>query len=118
MVPVPHFRLLTLGVPLLVSTAGEAVRFRTRKHFALLIRLALEPGKRFVRDYLIDLLWPDVPGERGRHSLSQAITVLRSTIGRESLAAHRSTVALAQGRQLPLIQTHFVCSKDTSNSDI
>lgn len=97
MVAVPHLRLLTLGVPLLVSSAGDGVRFRTRKHFALLIRLALEPGKRFVRDYLIDLLWPGVPGERGRHSLSQAITVLRTTIGRENLAAHRSTVALTNG---------------------
>ena len=94
---VPHFRLLTLGVPMLVSAAGEAVRYRTRKHFALLIRLALEPGRKLVRDHLIDLLWPDAPAERGRHSLSQAITVLRNTIGRELLSAHRSTLALAEG---------------------
>jgi DNA-binding SARP family transcriptional activator/tetratricopeptide (TPR) repeat protein len=93
----PHFRLLTLGVPMLVSAAGDAVRYRTRKHFALLIRLALEPGRKFVRDYLIELLWPDAAPERGRHSLSQAITVLRNTIGREHLAAHRSTLALAAG---------------------
>jgi len=94
---VTHFRLLTLGVPMLVSAAGEAVRYRTRKHFALLIRLALEPGRKFVRDYLIDLLWPDAPPERGRHSLSQAITVLRSSIGREFISAHRTTLALADG---------------------
>ena len=93
----PHFRLLTLGVPMLVSAAGEVVRYRTRKHFALLIRLALEPGRKFVRDYLIDLLWPDAAPERGRHSLSQAITVLRTTVGREFVAAHRSTLALAEG---------------------
>jgi DNA-binding SARP family transcriptional activator/tetratricopeptide (TPR) repeat protein len=92
---VAHFRLLTLGVPMLVSAAGEAVRFRTRKHFALLIRLALEPGRKFVRDYLIDLLWPEAPPERGRHSLSQAITVLRHSIGREFISAHRTTLALA-----------------------
>ena len=94
---VPHLRLLTLGAPLLVSTTDEAVRYRTRKHFALLIRLALEPGRKFARDYLIDLLWPDVPTERGRHSLSQAITMLRQTVGRQNLAAHRTTVALAEG---------------------
>lgn len=93
----PHFRLLTLGVPMLVSAAGEVVRYRTRKHFALLIRLALEPGRKFVRDYLIDLLWPDAAPERGRHSLSQAITVLRTTVGREFVSAHRSTLALAEG---------------------
>jgi DNA-binding SARP family transcriptional activator/tetratricopeptide (TPR) repeat protein len=94
---VPHLRLLTLGAPLLFSTTNEAVRYRTRKHFALLIRLALEPGRKFARDYLIDLLWPDVPTERGRHSLSQAITVLRQTVGRQNLAAHRTTIALTEG---------------------
>ncbi|MGE5761382.1 MAG: ATP-binding protein, partial [Gemmatimonadota bacterium] len=94
---VPHLRLLTLGAPLLVSATKEAVRYRTRKHFALLIRLALEPGKKFARDYLIDLLWPDVPTERGRHSLSQAITVLRQTVGRHHLAVQRSSVALSEG---------------------
>jgi DNA-binding SARP family transcriptional activator/tetratricopeptide (TPR) repeat protein len=93
----PHFRLLTLGAPLLVPASKEAVRYRTRKHFALLIRLALEPGRKFARDYLIDLLWPDVPSERGRHSLSQAITVLRQTLGRTAVAAHRTTVALNEG---------------------
>ena len=93
----PHFRLLTLGVPMLVSAAGEVVRYRTRKHFALLIRLALEPGRKFVRDYLIDLLWPDATSERGRHSLSQAITVMRSTVGREFVAAQRNTLALSEG---------------------
>ncbi|HEY6222801.1 MAG TPA: hypothetical protein VIW26_03385, partial [Gemmatimonadales bacterium] len=93
----PHFRLLTLGVPMLVTAAGEAVRYRTRKHFALLIRLALEPGRKFVRDYLIDLLWPDAPLERGRHSLSQGITVLRNSVGREFVSARRSTLALAEG---------------------
>ena len=92
-----HFRLLTLGVPMLVSAAGEVVRYRTRKHFALLIRLALEPGRKFVRDYLIDLLWPDAPPEHGRHSLSQAITVMRNTVGREFVAAQRNTLALSEG---------------------
>jgi DNA-binding SARP family transcriptional activator/tetratricopeptide (TPR) repeat protein len=93
----PHFRLLTLGVPMLVSAAGEVVRYRTRKHFALLIRLALEPGRKFVRDYLIDLLWPDAPQAHGRHSLSQAITVMRNTVGREFVAAQRNTLALTAG---------------------
>ena len=40
----PHFHLLTLGSPALLSAAGEQIRFRTRKHFAVLIRLALADG--------------------------------------------------------------------------
>jgi len=43
---VPHLQLLTLGAPLLLTQAGEQVRFRTRKHFALLIRLAVEAGRK------------------------------------------------------------------------
>ena len=92
-----HFQLLTLGAPLLVTATGEAVRYRTRKHFALLIRLALEPGRRLAREYLIDLLWPDVPGARGRHSLSQAVSVLRATIGRQFLLTPRASLALVEG---------------------
>ena len=94
---VHHFRLLTLGAPLLVSATGEGIRYRTRKHFALLIRLALEPGKRLAREYLIDLLWPDVPTVRGRHSLSQAVSVLRATIGRQFLLTQRASLALIDG---------------------
>ena len=92
-----HFRLFTLGAPLLVTATGEAVRYRTRKHFALLMRLALEPGKRLTREYLIDLLWPEVPGVRGRHSLSQAVSVLRATIGRQFLLTQRASLALVDG---------------------
>jgi len=46
----PHLHLLSLGMPLLLTEAGEQIRFRTRKHFALLIRLAVEGGRKFTRD--------------------------------------------------------------------
>ena len=59
----PQHHLFTLGVPQLRSDAGEQVRFRTRKHLALVIRLAVESGKRLSRDYLQELLWPEVPPE-------------------------------------------------------
>ena len=93
----PHFHLLTLGAPLLVTAAGEQIRFRTRKHFALLIRLAVEAGKRFTRDYLMDLLWRNAPSHLARHSLAQALSVLKEKVGREHLVVQRATVALAEG---------------------
>jgi len=96
MVTPQHFRLLTLGAPLLVSAAGEVVSYRTRKHFALLLRLAIEPGKRLTRDYLIDLLWGTVSPARGAHSLAQALTVLRATIGRQHVLAQGTTVGLVK----------------------
>jgi DNA-binding SARP family transcriptional activator/tetratricopeptide (TPR) repeat protein len=71
-----------------------AVRFRTRKHLALLIRLAVEPGRPLTRDYLMDLLWADAPAQHARHSLAQAITVLRHKLGRAHVLVHKATVAL------------------------
>jgi len=90
----PHLQLLTLGVPLLLTQSGEQVRFRTRKHFALLIRLAIEAGRKLTRDYLMELLWPDVAAPRARHSLAQALTVLKEKIGRDRLVVQRASIAL------------------------
>jgi len=91
----PHLHLSTLGAPLLLTEAGEQIRFRTRKHFALLIRLATEAGKKLTRDYLMDLLWPDSPSHLARHSLAQALTVVKEKVGREYLQVQRATIALA-----------------------
>src|SRR2546422_5175859 len=93
----PHLQLLTLGAPLLLTQAGEQVRFRTRKHFALLIRLAVEAGRKLTRDYLMDLLWPDVAAPRARHSVAQALTVLKEKIGRDHLVVQRASIALVAG---------------------
>src|SRR6266496_277020 len=90
----PHLQLLTLGAPLLLTDAGEQVRFRTRKHFALLIRLAVDAGRKLTRDYLMDLLWPDVPAPRARHSLAQALTVLKEKVGRDRLVVQRASIGL------------------------
>ncbi len=92
-----HHHLFTLGVPLLLSETGEQVRFRTRKHLALLVRLAVDSGKRLSRDYLMDLLWPEAPPHLARHSLAQAISVLKAKVGRDGLVVQRATVAMAEG---------------------
>jgi predicted ATPase/DNA-binding SARP family transcriptional activator len=93
----PHLHLSTLGAPLLFTVAGEQIRFRTRKHFALLIRLGVESGRRFTRDHLTDLLWSDAPARQAHHSLAQALSVLKAKVGREHLVLQKSTVALAEG---------------------
>ena len=82
-----HFALHCLGGPALFTATGEQVRFRTRKHFALLIRLALDAGKQFTRDYLADLLWPDVPPKFANHSLAQGLSVIKAKIA-QALANH------------------------------
>lgn len=73
---------------------GEPVRFRTRKHFALLVFLAVEPRIHHRRDRLADLLWPDAPHSEGRHSLGTALSVIRGRLGPRSLETTRETVRL------------------------
>ncbi len=91
------FLLHCLGGPALFAVAGEQVRFRTRKHLALLVRLALEPGKQFTREYLADLLWPDAPPRHANHSLAQGLSVIKAKIAREAVVIQRATVGLAAG---------------------
>jgi DNA-binding SARP family transcriptional activator len=81
----------------LFTVAGEPVRFRTRKHLALLVRLALEPGKQFTREYLADLLWPEAPPKLANHSLAQGLSVIKAKIAREAVVIQRATVGLAPG---------------------
>ena len=92
--PAP-FVLTTLGYPVLTSAGGEPIRFRTRKHFAVLIRLALAGGRPCSRDELMEMLWPDVTPKQARHSLAQAITVIKSKLARQHVLAIRNAVALA-----------------------
>ena len=91
------FQLRSLGGPSLLSASGEQVRFRTRKHFALLVRLALEPGKRFTRDYLTDLLWPSAAPRLANHSLAQGLSVIKAKVARDAVLIQRATVGLAPG---------------------
>ena len=91
------FVLHSLGGPALFTVAGEPVRFRTRKHLALLVRLALEPGKQFTRDYLADLLWPEAAPKLANHSLAQGLSVIKAKIAREAVVIQRATVGLAAG---------------------
>lgn len=90
-----HSFLRCLGVPELRTPGGEPVRFRTRKHFALLIFLAVEPRRHHRRDRLTDLLWPDAAHAEGRHSLATALSVIRGKLGPRSLETTRDTVRLA-----------------------
>jgi DNA-binding SARP family transcriptional activator len=97
---VPHsFSLRCLGSPALFTAAGEQVCFRTRKQLALLIRLALEPGRPFPRDYLADLLWPwpEATPKLANHSLAQGLSVIKARIARAAVVIQRATVALAPG---------------------
>src|SRR5438034_9762833 len=91
---VAQFQLQLFGSPQLVR--GRAlVRFRTKKHLAVLLYLHFEGRARPIpRDRLVDLLWPDVPAAKGRHSLSQALLAIRSRLGRDAVTGGEEDVQM------------------------
>ncbi|HEV8196021.1 MAG TPA: AAA family ATPase, partial [Gemmatimonadales bacterium] len=93
-----RFFLKTLGQPELVGPDGRALRFKVRKHLALLIYLAADHRGAHTRDALVELLWGGVDAERGRHSLSVALSVLRSALGTQSIQSTNTQVRLLHSR--------------------
>ena len=73
-----HHHLRCLGQPVLFGPDGEPIRFRTRKHFGLLIFLAVEPSQSHRRQRLAELLWPRA-GETEASSSTAAIVITSTT---------------------------------------
>src|SRR5438034_4187028 len=92
---VAQFQLKVFGSPQLARGGRSPVRFRTKKHLAVLLYLHFEGRARSIpRDQLVDLLWPDVPPEKGRHSLSQALLAIRSLLGPDAVTGREQDVQL------------------------
>jgi len=73
--------LTLLGGFQLFDDAGNAVALSARKTKALLIWLALHPEKSQPRDRLATMLWEDSDDAQARHSLRQALSGLRKSLG-------------------------------------
>ena len=67
--------LRCLGQPALFAPNGEPIRFRTKKHLALLVYLAVESRRPHRRDRLAEFLWPRAATAEARHSLATALSV-------------------------------------------
>ena len=77
-------RLHVLGPLSLDRADGTAIRsvMAQPKRFALLTYLAsADPGARHPRDTLLGLLWPELPSDRARSALRQALHRLRRSLG-------------------------------------
>ena len=90
----PKHHLRCLGQPALFAPNGELIRFRTKKHLALLVYLVVEQGRAHRRDRLADLLWPKASAAEARHSLATALSILRPRIGTHALETTREHVTL------------------------
>ena len=82
--------------PVEVSVDGEPApaELLWRKHLALLIYLARSPRRTRSREHLVGLLWGDKPEQAARHSLNEALRVLRRCCGEEALGTDGDTVRL------------------------
>jgi len=78
---VPQLSVYTLGAPRFLLDDLELQGFTSNKSRALLAYLAVEHESGHRRSRLAGMLWPDVPERKARHSLSQALTNLRTLLG-------------------------------------
>ncbi|HET9293661.1 MAG TPA: AAA family ATPase [Gemmatimonadales bacterium] len=87
-----------LGPPdLTVEGGAPPAELLWRKNLALLVYLALSPRRTRARDHLIGLLWSDKPESAARHSLNEALRVLRRAVGDDGIISDPTTVRLGDG---------------------
>ena len=88
----------TLGAPA-VSVDGGAPppELLWRKNLALLVYLARSPHRTRSREHLIGVLWADKPETAARHSLREAVHVLRRSAGESAIEVAGEQVRLADG---------------------
>ncbi|MGH7548660.1 MAG: AfsR/SARP family transcriptional regulator, partial [Gemmatimonadales bacterium] len=80
-----------------VDGAGAPPELLWRKNLALLVYLARSPKRARAREHLIGLLWGDKPESAARHSLNEAVRVLRRCTGEDGVESNANQVKLAAG---------------------
>lgn len=94
MIASPQFQLVTLGrLVLLDATGTEHELTKRRRKLAVLAYLALA-DRSVPRETLATIFWPEEDEARARHSLSNALSSLRSALGRSAIELGRFEVAL------------------------
>ncbi len=68
-----------------VNGADAPPELLWRKHLALLVYLARSPRRSRTREHLVGLLWSDRDEQQARHSLSEALRVLRRVLGDDAV---------------------------------
>lgn len=86
----------TLGPVRLELRGGEAPpELLWRKHLALLVYLARSPHRTRSRDHLLGLLWGDRPEQAARHSLNEALRLIRRHVSDDSIRTDGTQVTLS-----------------------
>ncbi len=88
----------TLG-PIEVTVGGEMApgELLWRKHLALLVYLARSDRRGRAREHLAALLWAESSEAAARHSLNEALRVLRRHAGEEAIDTSAGRIRLIPG---------------------
>jgi DNA-binding SARP family transcriptional activator len=88
--------LRTLG-PVEVTVDGEPAprELLWRKNLALLLYLARSPERRRSREHLVGVFWGDKPDASARHSLNEALHVIRKSAGEDVVESVGDQVVLS-----------------------
>jgi DNA-binding SARP family transcriptional activator len=88
----------TLGpVELRIDDGPAPPELLWRKHLALVVYLARSPRRGRTREHLIGLLWGDRNDAAARHSLSEALRVIRHAAGDDAVEVTAGQIRLAPG---------------------
>ena len=101
----PRLSLKTLGAAALRVAGEPELLLGPGKPLALLIFMALTPGRRISREFLVDLLWADLEPERARNALRQALFHLRRLLGEDALPGNEE---LTLTRPVDVDRDHFL----------
>src|SRR3989454_8492803 len=80
----------------IVNGAAAPAELLWKKNLALLVYLARSPKRLRTREHLVGLLWADKPEKDARHSLNEAVRVLRQSTG-GGLESDAAQVRVAPG---------------------
>ena len=116
MATIPRLEISCFGPPAVrLDDAPPPADVLWRKHLALLVYLALSPGRRRTREHLLGVLWPDKDEAQARHSLSEALRRLRAGLGAERLVASGDTLELApEGLEVDALRFDAAAAADPS----
>lgn len=87
-------------VDVVVDGAAAPAELLWRKNLGLLVYLARSPRRSRTRDHLVGLFWGDKAESAARHSLNEALRVLRRCAGEEGIESAGDQVRLAEGALL------------------
>ena len=110
-----HLQLITLGRLALVSGAGEDAGLNKRQRKLAFLAVVALSQKPLSRDRLATMFWGDEDNDRARHSVSDALSHIRRVLGRDSIAARSSEVALSNHVGLAIDAVEFAAACETGD---